>query len=170
MPDTFSLGGVVGSEPRHTVTPDGLAVTSFRLASDQRRFNKRIQAWETYATNWYTISAFRTLAINAAASITKGDRIVVSGRLRIRSWESGTKSGVSVEIDADALGHDLAWGTSSFTKSIASAALAASAATTESVPDQDPGSSPVPAESFLPSATDDHDAWAQAVAPLVALV
>lgn len=102
------------------------------------------------------MSTFRNLAINAAASIAKGDRIVVQGRFRIRSWESGAKSGVNVEIDADALGHDLAWGKSSFTKS------AVSAVTT--------GSAPAPSESFVPSANDDDDAWAQAVAPLGAPV
>ncbi|CAN5516770.1 hypothetical protein BH10ACT6_BH10ACT6_01290 [soil metagenome] len=53
-------------------------------------------------------------------SIVKGQRIVVTGRLRIRDWQTGDRAGTTVEIDADALGHDLAWGSSVFTRSVAS--------------------------------------------------
>jgi len=69
---------------------------------------------------WFTVTAFRRLAENAAASLEKGDRVIVQGRLRVRPWESGEKSGISVEIDADAIGHDLAWGTTVFSRSLSS--------------------------------------------------
>jgi single-strand DNA-binding protein len=58
--------------------------------------------------------------MNVVGSVNKGQRVVVSGKLRVRDWESGDRAGTTVEIDADALGHDLAWGTSVFTRSVAS--------------------------------------------------
>jgi single-strand DNA-binding protein len=44
----------------------------------------------------------------------KGERIVVSGRLKVRDWDNGERSGTSVEIEASAIGHDLTFGTSAF--------------------------------------------------------
>ena len=65
------------------------------------------------------MTCFRQLAINVVGSIAKGQRIVVVGRLRVRDWENGDRAGTTVEIDADALGHDLAWGSAVFTRSVA---------------------------------------------------
>jgi single-strand DNA-binding protein len=88
------------------------------LASSQRRFDRTRQKWVDGDTNWYTITAFRQLASNVTASIKKGERVVVTGRLRIRDWESGERAGTNIEIDADAIGHDLSWGTASFSRSV----------------------------------------------------
>ncbi|HEY4151783.1 MAG TPA: single-stranded DNA-binding protein [Pseudolysinimonas sp.] len=108
---------------RHSIskTVAGLPITSFRLASTQRRYDRGTQKWIDGDTNWYTITAFRQLAINVVGSVNKGQRIVVSGKLRVRDWESGDRAGTTVEVDADAIGHDLSWGTSVFTRSVASA-------------------------------------------------
>lgn len=48
-------------------------------------------------------------------------RVIVTGRVRIRDWESGEKSGTTVEIDAEAIGHDLTWGRATFTRSVIAA-------------------------------------------------
>ena len=120
MTDTITLTGLVATTPRHLVTSEGLPITSFRLASTQRRYDRGAQKWIDGETNWYTITAFRQLAINVVGSVNKGQRIVVSGKLRVRDWESGDRAGTTVEVDADALGHDLSWGTSVFTRSVAS--------------------------------------------------
>jgi single-strand DNA-binding protein len=120
MTDTLTLTGLVATTPRHLVTSEGLPITSFRLASTQRRYDRGTQKWIDGDTNWYTITAFRQLAINVVGSVNKGQRIVVSGKLRVRDWESGDRAGTTVEVDADAIGHDLAWGTSVFTRSLAS--------------------------------------------------
>ena len=114
MTDTITLTGLVATAPRHIVTSEGLAITSFRLASSQRRFDRAHNQWVEVDTNWYTITCFRALAINAAASVGKGDRILVTGRLRIREWESGERTGTTIEVEADALGHDLTWGTADY--------------------------------------------------------
>jgi single-strand DNA-binding protein len=116
MTDNITITGVVGTDPHHHVTGQGLPITSFRLASTRRYFDRAKGSWEDGETNWYTVSAFRQLASNASQSIRKGERVVVCGRLRLRAWETGEKSGTAVEIEADAIGHDLAWGVTSYTK------------------------------------------------------
>jgi single-strand DNA-binding protein len=118
MSDSLTLSGFVATTPRHLVTSEGLPITSFRLASNQRRFDRSKDSWVDGDTNWYTVTAFRQLALNAAGSIAKGDRVIVSGRIRIRDWENGERAGTTVDIEADTIGHDLLWGTASFTRSI----------------------------------------------------
>lgn len=118
MSESFTVSGLVATTPRHLVTQEGLPITSFRLASSKRRFDKTKKIWVEGDTNWFTITSFRQLAINSAASISKGDRIVVSGKLKIRDWDNGERSGTSVEVDAESLGHDLVWGTAEFSRTV----------------------------------------------------
>ena len=118
MSESFTVSGLVATTPRHLVTQEGLPITSFRLASSKRRFDKTKKIWVDGETNWFTINSFRQLAINSASSISKGDRIMVSGRLKVRDWDNGERSGTSVEIEADCLGHDLVWGTSEFSRTV----------------------------------------------------
>lgn len=120
MTDNITLTGLVATTPRHLTTSEGLAITSFRLASSQRRFDRPSNRWVDGDTNWYTVSTFRALAENAAASVSKGDRVVVSGKLRIRDWENTDRSGTTVEVEAETLGHDLSWGISTYTRNSSS--------------------------------------------------
>ena len=75
------------------------------------------------------------IAINAVPSLSKGDRIVVSGRLRIRDWQTDDRTGTNVEIEAETLGHDLFWGTAEFTRLVA---LGTDAGTTTNEPEPSP--------------------------------
>ncbi len=118
MTEHVSVTGLVATTPRHLVTQDGLPITSFRLASSQRRFDRKENKWIDGETNWYTVTAFRQLAINASTSVSKGDRVTVLGKLRVRDWDNGERAGTSVEIESDSIGHDLAWGTSAFTRNV----------------------------------------------------
>jgi single-strand DNA-binding protein len=118
MSESFTVSGLVATTPRHLVTQEGLPITSFRLASSKRRFDRTKKIWVDGETNWFTINSFRQLAINSASSISKGDRVVVSGRLKVRDWDNGERSGTSVEIEADCLGHDLVWGTTQFSRTV----------------------------------------------------
>lgn len=117
MSEILTVTGVVATTPRHLVTSSGVAITSFRLASGQRRFDRKKDAWVDADTNWYTISAFRHLAHNVVASIRKGEHVLITGRLRVRDWENADRNGTSVEIEAEAIGHDLTWCTTSFVRS-----------------------------------------------------
>ena len=116
MTDLITLTGLVATTPRHITTSEGLAITSFRLASSQRRYDRVQQRWIDGDTNWYTVSAFRNLAQNAATSVSKGDRVVLTGRVRIRDWENTDRSGTTVEVEAESVGHDLTWGTAVYTR------------------------------------------------------
>lgn len=124
MPDAITLTGLVATTPRHLVTSEGLPITSFRLASTQRRFDRGQEKWIDGETNWYTVTAFRQLALNSNASIEKGQRVLVAGRLKIRDWENGERSGTTIEIEAESIGHDLSWGTAAFTRSVSTATIA----------------------------------------------
>jgi len=113
---TITITGLTATDPRHLVTSEGVAISSFRFASTDRRYNRATDKWEDGDTTWFTVSAFRGLAENVKASVKKGERLIITGRLRIRDWEAGAKSGTDVEIEADAIGHDLTWGTTQFVK------------------------------------------------------
>lgn len=118
MRETTTVAGLVATTPRHLVTQDGLPITSFRMACSNRRFDTAQNKWVDGDTNWYTITAFKQLAINIAGSIAKGERVIVSGYLRVRDWDNGERAGTSVEIEAESVGHDLRWGTAVFTRTI----------------------------------------------------
>ena len=128
MTDTISLTGLVATTPKHVVTSTGLTITTFRFASTQRKFDRTEKKWVDGETNWFTVATFRQLATNVVASIEKGQRVIVTGRLRVRDWATDDKHGTNVEIDADAVGHDLSWGTTTFTRSAATAVAQADAA------------------------------------------
>ncbi|WP_407360602.1 single-stranded DNA-binding protein [Microbacterium sp. LBN7] len=114
MIDTVTIIGRVATDPTQGQTTGGAPVTNFRLASTHRRFDTVTQAWVDSETNWFSVAAFRQLGEHSKASLRTGDSVIVTGRLRIRSWESNGKQGTSVDIIADAIGHDLRWGTSAF--------------------------------------------------------
>ncbi|WP_449277191.1 single-stranded DNA-binding protein [Leucobacter sp. GX24907] len=116
MSSHVSVVGTVATRPNRFATPGRASVCSFRVAANERRYNREAERWEDGDTNWYTVVTFRGLADHAEQSFAVGDRIVVTGRLRVRQWSTAEKSGTSVEIDAEAVGHDVRWGVSSFRK------------------------------------------------------
>ncbi|MGH8867676.1 MAG: single-stranded DNA-binding protein [Actinomycetes bacterium] len=108
--------GNVASEVRHTVTPRGVHLASFRVASTPRRFDRN-NGWVDGQTSFYSITCWRALAANVASSVRIGEPVVVTGRLKVRPWEKEDgRRGVTVEVDASAVGHDLTRGTSAFVK------------------------------------------------------
>lgn len=118
MASAIKVVGTVATDLKEIQLSTGTQLCSFRLASSERRYDRKTESWVNSDTNWFTVNVFNSLAKNALQSFNKGDRLIVSGRLRVKQWEREEKSGTSVEIDADALGHDVRWGVSSFQKSI----------------------------------------------------
>lgn len=115
MTEHLTVRGFVGGDIRLITTEKGLPIASFRVGSTPRRLNRETGEWENGETNWYTVTCFRQLATNVHAAVSKGDPVVVSGRLRIRPWENQAgQRGTSVEVDAEGVGHDLTFGTGSF--------------------------------------------------------
>lgn len=111
MTDFITVTGTVGTTPEHKVVGEqALSRTTFRLASSERRRSADGQSWEDAHTNWYSVTAFGRLAANLTASLVKGQRVMVSGKLRIRTYtrEDGSQ-GTQVEIIASAIGHDLSF-------------------------------------------------------------
>ena len=110
----ISVTGNIATEIRFTTTADGVPLATFRLAATERKFDKATSRWIDGDVTWFSVSMWRSLAENAFASIRKGDPIFVVGRLSMREWERDGKSGISLDINAEIVGHDLNRGTSSF--------------------------------------------------------
>jgi len=125
MSNSITVTGIVATTPRHLVTSAGLAITSFRLASGQRRYDRTLHSWVDADTNWYTVTAFRHLAHNVVRSVRKGEHVLVAGQLRVRAWQNAERSGTSVEVEAEAVGHDLSWCTTNYLRPVTDAAAAA---------------------------------------------
>lgn len=90
------------------------ASARFRLAVTSRYWDREKNAWTDGHTNFFTVWANRQLATNVTASINVGDPVVVQGRLKVRSDVREGQNWTSADIDAMAIGHDIARGTSAF--------------------------------------------------------
>lgn len=114
MDTAISMAGNVGTEVDYTAG-DGYSFASFRLASTPRI--RRSGQWTDGETVWTTVQAVNRTAENVRASIHKGDAVVVVGRLRARRWigQDG-QSHERLVLEAQSVGHDLARGTSQFTR------------------------------------------------------
>jgi len=112
----ITLRGYLTAEPRlHQKTPAAAPVTEIRVGSTPRRVNRETGEWQDAPTSYYTIKCWRRLAINAVSSLHKGDMIVVRGRFYMNHWvDSQQRPRATLEIEADSLGHDLAYGWSHF--------------------------------------------------------
>lgn len=120
---TITVSGWAATDPRHVVGPTGTAVTSFRLASTSRYFDRGANAWVDGPTEWFTVRTFRSAAVTVMNSIAKGQPVVVTGRLRTNEWESEAGARTDLVIDASALGHDLTRGVARFTRATGDASL-----------------------------------------------
>ena len=118
MSDQITVVGVIGTDPEHKHSDSGdLTITTFRLASSRRRRNEEGK-WEDLHTNWYTVTCFRNLATNVKASLAKGHRVMVQGRLQIREFQRDDNSnGKHIEILANHIGPDLSFATATVSSS-----------------------------------------------------
>jgi len=116
MRETYlTVCGVVASEPRVVQLDDNRMITSFRLASTPRRRDSAGNGWVDGPTTWVTVTCWRDLAVNAAESLHKRDKVLVHGRMRTRDYTSSDgQQRTTVEMDAESLGHDLAFGVSTY--------------------------------------------------------
>ena len=114
MTDTITLRGFVATEIKSSTTPGGVPTASFRLGSQERRYDPNVKAWVEGSINWYTVQGYRQLAGNMGCSIKKGQRVIIVGKLKLRSWEKDGRIHHEADIDADAVGHDLRWGTANY--------------------------------------------------------
>lgn len=106
MHDTITVIGAAAAEPV-LKTVHGEQVAELRIASTARRKRPGSEEWEDAYTNWYGVEAWGRLAANVAASVAKGDQLIVVGRLRVEQWESGERRGTSIRIRAEHVGHSM---------------------------------------------------------------
>lgn len=120
---TMTVTGWVATDPRHVVGPTGTRLTSFRLASTSRYFDRDKGVWADGNTEWFTVRTFRSAAITVMNSIEKGQPVVVHGRLRTHQWDADAGPRTDLVIDAASVGHDLTKGVATFTRATADASL-----------------------------------------------
>jgi single-strand DNA-binding protein len=109
----ITVVGNLTRDPELRFTPSGMATVRMGIAVNYRRRNQQTQEWDE-TTSFMNVVAFRDLAENAAESLGKGNRVLVTGRLEVSEYE--TKEGEkrqSVEIIADEIGPSLRWATAS---------------------------------------------------------
>lgn len=120
MSNYVTLHGFVSSEVELNTKESGLVVGKFRMGSTHRVQDPVTKEWVDGATNWFRVSIFRTLAHNVVASVRKGDRIIVTGKMKINNWLKldGTQ-GTAVDIEAETVGIDLKFGTCTYHRNAA---------------------------------------------------
>jgi single-strand DNA-binding protein len=117
MNDTWvTVIGNVVDEPRQRETKNGHKVTNFRVASTSRRYDREQDRYVDNETLYVNVTCWRGQAENAAASLRRGQPVVVYGRYFSRDYTKNEQVRTSYELEAAALGHDVSRGVSSFTR------------------------------------------------------
>ena len=119
MNETYvTIRGRLTADPTVRTTRSGAPMTTFRIAHSARRpVQGRPGQWEDTEASFYDVVTFRSLAANIAVSLRRGHPVTVHGKQRTTSWQGddgATRNGV--EIEADAVGHDLTFGTTAFAR------------------------------------------------------
>ena len=111
MTNITIIGNVV-AEPELRFTPNGVAVANFRIANTPRRFNRDTNQWEDGEALFLTCNAWKQLGENVANSLTRGMRVIVTGKLKARSYQTKEGENRTVhEIDVDEVGPSLKYAT-----------------------------------------------------------
>lgn len=111
---TLQFCGNVASDPQQHLTGGNATLTTFRIASTERRFDKESNRWVDGHTSFLTVCCWRTLGEHVFASVHRGDPVNVQGRLKVRDWVKDDRRGTVVEVEATNVGHDLSRGTTVF--------------------------------------------------------
>jgi single-strand DNA-binding protein len=110
------IGNITG-DPELRFTPSGAAVANFTVASTPRQFDRQSNEWKDGETLFMRCSVWRDAAENVAESLQRGTRVIVSGRLKSRSYETkeGEKRTV-IELEVDEVGPSLRYATAKVNK------------------------------------------------------
>ena len=119
---TITVVGNLTDDPELKFTPSGAAVANFTIASTPRTFDKATNDWKDGDTLFLRCSIWRQAAENVAESLQKGQRVIVTGALRVRQFErqDGSK-GTSVELNVDEIGPSLRYASAKITRNQRSA-------------------------------------------------
>jgi single-strand DNA-binding protein len=140
-----TIVGNLIADPELRFTPSGQAVAGFRIASTPKVFDKSTSEWKDGDSLFLTCNVWRQAAENAAESLTKGMRVIVTGRLRQRGYEKDGEKRTVYEVEVDDVGPSLQWAQAKVTKNNPGGKAAppprgkaATAARTDSYPDDVP--------------------------------
>jgi single-strand DNA-binding protein len=112
MNDTMlTVVGNVVDPPHRRSLDNGASVTTFRVASTSRRFDREQNAYVDRDTLFVRVNCWRQLGDNVVRSLVKGDPVVVTGRYFSRRYEVEEQKRTAYDLEAYAIGHDLARGT-----------------------------------------------------------
>jgi single-strand DNA-binding protein len=108
MSAPITLSGNLVADPELTFSKNGMAVCKFRVATNERKYDKTSNEWKDGPTSYWHVTAFRKLAENVAESLTKGNTVIVVGKVAIEQYETaqGEKRN-KTEIIADKVGAEL---------------------------------------------------------------
>ncbi len=113
----ITVVGNLTADPELRYTQGGLAVANFTIASTPKQFDKQANDWKDGDALFLRASCWRDFAEHVAESLTKGSRVIATGRLKQRSYE--TKEGekrTSIELEIDEIGPSLRYSTAQVTK------------------------------------------------------
>jgi len=113
-----TIVGNLADDPELRYTQGGVAVVSVRVGSTPRTFNRTTSAWEDGETVWVRCTAWREVAENVAQSLTKGTRVVVTGRLKAPSaYQSAQgEARASLELEIEEIGPSLRYATAAVSR------------------------------------------------------
>ena len=149
----ITVVGNLTSDPTLSYTQNGLAVANFTIASTPRTFDRAANEWKDGDALFLRASVWRDFAEHVAGSLTKGSRVIASGRLKQRSYE--TKEGekrTSMELEIDEIGPSLRYATASITRATSGGSRAAAPAAQGN---DEPWPATAPAASAPPAAGGD---------------
>ncbi len=113
----ITLAGPLVADPEQRSTPTGAAVANFTVATNDRRYDPTTKEWADKGATFLRCSIWRQPAENVAESLTKGARVLLTGTLRQRDWDTpeGEKR-YAFEVDVTEIGPSLKWATARPTK------------------------------------------------------
>lgn len=117
MTNTLTIVGNLTADPELRFTPSGAAVASFTIADTPRKFNKATNVWEDGPTLFMRCSIWRDAAENVTETLTRGARVIATGRTKQRDFETkeGEKRTV-IELDVDEIGPSLKYASARVTE------------------------------------------------------
>jgi single-strand DNA-binding protein len=145
----ITVVGNLTADPELRFIQSGAAVVNFTVASTPRTFDRASNEWKDGETLFLRCSLWREAAENVAESLTKGMRVIVSGRLVQRSFETNGEKRTVVELQVDEVGPSLRYATAKVTR-------------TQRAGGAGGGSGFAGASSSAPSGGSDNDPWASA--------
>jgi len=114
----ITVVGNIVADPELRNTNSGIPFVNLRVAATPRTFNRNTSAWEDGETVWISCTAWRDLADNVARSLTKGTRVIVTGRLKpAQAYQANTgEARASIELEIEEIGPSLRYATAVITR------------------------------------------------------